>query len=320
MSQNFTVVNSDGKTPRKRNSVNPKIILIIASVAVVLLLLFFGMFSPFVTIPTGHTGVVTTFGKVENYTLDAGFHLKNPIQDVFLMNNQTQKATLEMQAFSSDIQQVDVKCSVNFSVDRATAQDLYKTVGPLYYDKVVDPRIQENVKAVFTRYNAEKLMQVRNQLSGQVKDLLEPEMKRYGIQIEAVTIEDVDFTDAFTEAVEAKQVAEQTKLKVETEQAQQVSTERSSAERQIIAANAQAQERAILAEADANVKRINADAAAYARKVEAETEAEANLKIAASVTEDLIKYRQIDAWDGKLPMFSGGNGATPLPVIDVPMP
>lgn len=318
MSQpNFQTINPSNRPPRGGRPNFGMARWIVIGVIVLVLVLFLIAFSPFVTIPTGHTGVVTTFGRVQNYTLDEGFHLKNPIQEVILMDNRAQKASLQLQAFSSDIQQVDVTCSINYTIDRDTAQELYKRVGRNYYATVMEPRILENVKAVFTRYNAEKLMQVRNELSKQIKELLEPEMKAYGIQITSVAIEDVDFTDAFTEAVEAKQVAEQTKLKVETEQAQQVSMEKSAAERQVIAANAQAQERAILAEADANVKRINADAAAYAKKVEAEAEAEANQKIAASVTEELIKYRQADRWNGQLPIISSGSDT--LPVLNVPV-
>lgn len=317
MSQNFTVVPPSGKGTRS-TPLAGKTLPIVIGVCVLLVIVLLTIFSPLVTIPTGHTGVLTTFGRVSDVTLEEGFHLKNPIQEVILMDTRTQKAQIQLGAFSSDIQQVDVICSVNFAIDRASAQNLYKRVGRNYFATVMEPRILENVKAVFTRYNAEKLMEVRHELSTQVLNLLAPEMAVYGINIVSISIENVDFTDAFTDAVESKQVAEQTKLKVETEQAQQVSMERSAAERQVISANAQAQERSILAEANASVQRINADAAAYARKVESEAEAEANQKIAASVTQELIDYRQIDRWDGKLPMFGSASANNPLPVINVP--
>lgn len=291
----------------------PRKYLIGAAVLAVLvaLIMFLTAYAPFVTIPTGHTGVVTTFGRVADYTLDEGFHLKSPLQKVVLIDNRTQRATVSTQAFSSDIQQVNLICSINYSVDRETSQRLYQQVGSDYYHTVMEPRIHENVKTVFTRYSAEKLMEARNVLSTQVKDLLAPEMKAYGIEIISVAIEDVDFTDAFTDAVEAKQVAEQTKLKVETEQAQQVSVQQSEAERRIIAANAEAQERAILANADAEVLRIQAEAARYA----GEKEAEKNAKIANSLTPELLEYFKITGWNGQLPQFYSGNGST-LPVLN----
>lgn len=262
------------------------------------------------SIPTGHTGVLTTFGKVEDYTLGEGIHLKSPLQQVIVMDNRSQKRSLSMQAFSSDIQQVDINCSIIYTVDREGCRTLYQSVGVAYYDTIMLPRLMEHVKAVFARFTAENLVEVRAKLSNQIRDDVATEMEKYGITVASVSIEDIDFTDAFTNAVEEKQVAQQVKLRVETEQAQQVSTEKAAAERQIIAANASAQEREILAEADAAVKKVNADAEAYATKVRAEAEAEANAKIAASITPELIDYRKAERWDGALPRVSGSNAMT----------
>ena len=284
---------------------------VIAGIVLVLLVAIVIFAAPFVSVPAGHTGIVVTFGKVADYTLDAGLHFKNPISNVVLMDNRTQKATLEMQAFSSDIQQVNLGCTINYTVDPSTAQNLYKTVGENYYSTVMAPRIHECTKAVFAMYSAETLMEVRNSLSGQVLELLAPEMKTYGITISSVSIEDVDFSDAFTDAVEAKQVAEQNKLRTETEQATQVSIANAEAERRVIAANAEAEERAILATADAEVAKIQADAAKYA----GQKEAEMNEKIASSLTPDLLKYFMYERWDGQLPMFMGNSGENML--IDI---
>lgn len=307
-------VNPQGMKARfRRQNMSGRVKWVLIGVLALVLIFLLMAFPPFVTVPTGHTGVVVTFGRVADYTLDEGFHMKNPLKQIVMMDNRTQKQTIVTQAFSSDIQQVDVVCSVNYAIDRETAAQLYKNVGRSYYNTVMEPRILENVKAVFTRYSAEKLMQVRDTLSTQIKELLEPEMKKYGIQVVSIAIENVDFTDAFTNAVEDKQVAEQTKLRVETEQAQQVSVEKATAERRIISANADAKERAILAEADASVQKVKADAEAYAQQVRAEAEAEANRKVAASLTQPLIQYQTINQWNGQLPYISGEGS---LPIID----
>lgn len=289
----------------KRTLITAGVVVAVLLVVVIGVCLFA---SPFVSVPAGHTGIVVTFGKVADYTLEPGLHLKNPISKVVLMDNRTQKASVDMQAFSSDIQQMDLSCTINYTVDSSTAQNLYKIVGENYYNTVMAPRIQECTKAVFALYSAETLMGVRSSLSTQVMDLLAPEMKAYGITISSVSIENVDFSDAFTDAVEAKQVAEQNKLRTETEQATQVSIANAEAERRIIAANAEAEERAILAQADAEVAKIQADAAKYA----GQKEAEMNEKIASSLTEDLLTYFKYERWDGKLPVFVGGNGESML--------
>ena len=297
---------------KKRNS---RAMLVIPGVVLAVIVLALIAFPPFVSVPTGHTGVVTTFGRVEDKVLEEGFHFKNPVQRVVMMDNRTQKVSIAMQAFSSDIQQVDIVCSVNYSVDRQNAQNLYKNVGVSYYETIMRPRIHECTKSVFTKYTAETLMDVRSSLSTQIRDLLAPEMKGYGILIASVTIENVDFTDAFTDAVEAKQVARQTKLKTETQQAELVSIAQSTAERDLIAARTDAEKRTILAEAEASVKRIEADADAYKVKVQSEAEAAANKLIASSLTDSLIRYTQANRWNGTLPQIVGNS--TTLPVLDL---
>ena len=290
--------------------------VLITAAVLVLVIIFLSAFPPVVTVPTGHTGVVTTFGRVEDYVLTEGFHIKNPFQKVIMMDNRAQRQTLKMSAFSSDIQQVDVTCTVNYAIDQVNAQNLYKNVGENYYFKKMEARIKECTKSVFTRYTAEKLMEVRNTLSNQIEELLAHEMLEIGIRIENISIEDVDFTDAFTDAVEAKQVALQKKLKTETEQAELVSVAESTAQRDIIAAKADAEKREILAQAEAEIKKIEADAAAYAVKVQAEAEAAANDLISKSLTDALIAYTEANRWNGELPQFVGND--TMLPVINLP--
>lgn len=273
-----------------------------------------GFFS-MTTVPAGHTGVVSTFGRVEDYVLDEGFHMKSPVQVVINMDNRTQEKTMLLQAFSSDIQQVDVECSINYSVDRATCQNLYKNIGKDYYSIVMEPRIMENLKGVFTKYSAETLVSVREELSVRVKDLLVEEMKPYGIHVINISIKNIDFTDAFTDAVEAKQVAEQTKLKAETEQKQLVMEKEAEAERKIITANAEAKEKEILANANAQAQKIQADADAYSQRVKADAEAEANKKISESLTDSLLQYEEIQQWDGKLPIVTSDSSI--LPIMDL---
>ena len=257
-------------------------------------------------VPTGYTGILTTFGRVESYTLDAGFHFKSPFQQVVLMDNREQKTVFKTQSFSSDIQQVDIDGSINYSINTATAMNLYRQVGTSYFNTLVMPRLLENTKAVFSKYTAENLVAARENLSKAIRDQLASEMERYGINIISVSIENIDFTDSFTDAVEQKQVAAQKKLQAEIEQEQKTMETQQQAERQ-----------RITAEAEAAVKKIDADAAAYATKVKAEAEAEANQKIAASLTESLIKWQQANAWDGKLPTYMAGEGSTSLPILDL---
>lgn len=213
-------------------------------------------------VPTGYTGILTTFGRVENRTVQAGLNIIAPWQKVVKMDNRTQKQLIETQAFSSDIQQVDVTVTLNYCIDKSTAQNLYSSVGRDYYDTILNPRALEGVKTVFAGYSAEELVTNRVELSGKISAIIAEDVSAYGIQITGVSIENLDFTDAFTDAVEAKQVATQNKLTAETDQAKLTLEAEAAAERQIISASA---------------------------------EAEANRIIAASITPELIQMKEAEA-------------------------
>ena len=239
-------------------------------------------------------------------TLEAGLHFKSPFQQIIAMDNREQKTSFTTEAFSSDIQQVDITGSINYAINKSTAMNLFKEVGTDYFNKLVYPRMLEITKGVFSKYSAENLVANREKLSQDIRDGLFEELKDYGINVISLSIENLDFTDAFTDAVEAKQVAAQRKLQAEIEQAQMTMETQQQAERQ-----------RINAEAAANVAKINADADAYATKVRSEAEAEANKKIAESLTENLIKFNEIKNWDGKLPTFMAGEGTSTIPVLQM---
>lgn len=235
----------------------------------VLLGLLFTFFGCITSVSTGNTGVVTTFGKVENHTLEAGFHLKAPWHKVVKMDNRVQKATVTMTCFSADIQEVDMVYTVNYQIDKQNAQEIYKTVGKDYYSTIVEPSVFEAVKVATAKYTAEQLVQTRSSLAVDIEALLVESMQRYNINVSSTAIEDMDFTDVFTNAVEAKQVAEQNKKQAEIEQAQALA--KAENDRKIAETNAKANAEVakIQAEADMEVAKINADSAEYQGKKEA---------------------------------------------------
>ena len=254
-------------------------------------------FSMIKTVPTGYTGILTTFGKVEPNTVSAGVHVIAPWQKIVKLDNRTQKVSVETDTFSKDIQQVKVSLAVNFCIDQATAQELYKTVGVNYYESVVLPRILENVKAVVAEYSAENLVAKRGELSDEILTRLTDDAAAYVINIISISVEYIDFTDEFTDAVERKQVATQNKLAAETDQAQKTMEEKAAADRAVISAKAKAEQDVIAANAELEVTKIQAEAALYA----GEKEAEMNKRIAESLTPNLVKYYYIKQWEGVLP-------------------
>ena len=262
---------------------------IVATVLVVVIALIFAI-SCFSFVPTGHTGVVTLFGKVEDYTLDSGVHFKNPFARVIKMDNRIQKESVELSCFSSDIQEVEVVFTLNYQISKEYAMNIYKTIGKNYFDTAVSPIITESVKTVAARYTAEDLINKRNELAMAIETDMKEKLLIFNIELVSTSIEDMDFTDAFTNAVEEKQVAAQNKLKAETEAAQKV----------------------VEAEAEAQIRRVTAEAEAYEILQRAEAEAQANQKLAESITDRLIEYRYYEVWDGKLPQMVMGESTTPM--------
>ena len=245
--------------PRKSVAVIPLVVaLLLASVKI---------------IPVGHTAIVTTFGKMEDKILYSGINFIAPYQSATVVDNRTQKQQITTQAFSSDIQQVDALVTVNFRVAPESEQTLLVTVGKDFVETILIPRTMEALKSVFSGYPAEALIENRSVLSDQIADLLNKNVKDSGITIEGIAIENLDFSDAFTDAVEAKQVATQKKLEAETKQAQLTLEEEAAAERKLITTQA---------EADAKI-------------IAAEAEAKANNTLSQSITPELIQLKEAEA-------------------------
>ena len=244
------------------------------------------------TVPTGMTGIVTVFGEVKPVTYEAGLHFTAPWVTVVNMDNRVQKKQIEMSVFSSDIQEVDVMYSVNYQINKSNAQEIYRTIGTGYYDIVIVPKVQETVKAVVAKYNAESLVSSRAEVSGKIQEELTVILAGYNIELVAASMENMDFTDAFTNAVEAKQVAEQNKIKAQTEQEQAIIEAQAAAEKIRIDAQAQADAQLIAAQNDVEVQKLAADAAEYA----GQKQAAVNERIAQSLTPELNQYYLIEAW------------------------
>lgn len=323
-------------TPLKKVS----IFSFIGGIFLCVLFTFFGCIS---SVTTGNTGVVTTFGRVEDYTFEAGFHLKAPWNEVVEMDNRVQKSTIAMACFSSDIQEVTMSYTINYQIDKANAQEIYRTIGKDYYTTIVEPNVFEAVKVATAKYTAEKLVQTRSSLAADIEAILSESLGKYNIKVASTAIEDMDFTDAFTTAVEAKQVAEQKKKQAEIEQAQALAQAENDKKIAETNAKANAEVAKIQAEADMEVAKIGADSAEYQGKKEAsialqrlasingwtvvcDEETGLNKLYKADGTEvtseelkvgaeNLIQYYYIQAWDGKLPETMLGDDSNTL--IDI---
>lgn len=263
------------------------------------------LFASFSTVPVGSTGVVVTLGQTQSMTLGEGFHIKAPyITHIVSMDNRIQKQEVSAAATSKDLQAVSTTIDVNFHLSPGNSNSMYQTIGQNYSEILLAPAIQESVKNVMAQYSAEQLITQRSTVSVSIREELENRMTEYGVIIDEFNITNFQFSAEFDAAIEAKQVAEQNKLKAQTEK-----------EQRIIEAEAAAREKEVAADAEANATLAKANAEAEAIRVKAEAEAEANQKLNQSLTSGILDYQAIQRWNGEYPTVMGGENT--LTMIDV---
>lgn len=190
---------------------------------IITLVLFVLVLMSFTTIGATEVGVVTTFGKV-NGTLSSGPHFINPFSDVIRFDTQTQKETTDAKAASQDMQEVSTSVALNYSIDKASVINLYLAVQDNIVTKVIDPSLQESIKAATAKYTAEQLItkraMVTEEILANVKIGVAERLPNGGITVGAIAITDFDFSPSFNTAIEKKVTAEQDALAAKNKLAQ----------------------------------------------------------------------------------------------------
>ncbi len=270
-------------------------------IVVVIIIVVLGLLlaNSFARVPVGSTGILLTFGKVEDgVTLSEGLHMHIPfIQEIVSLDNRVQKLELNTEAFSKDIQTVSAKLAVNYRLRPESSFSVYKSYGTAFEQNIIVPATHEALKSVSAQYTAEELISKRAESSDKMRDELDAKLTGMGITVTDFNIIDFDFSDDFINAVEAKQVAEQVRKKAATEN----ETAIAQAEREKQVAIKQA-------EAAAEKVRIEAEAKANAVKLAAEAEAFRLESINKNLTDQTIQNTLAERWDGKLPTVMGGSG------------
>ena len=206
---------------KERLELEDKISKIVKWVLLAILLIFIiiTFFNSFKTIPTGFVGVKTRFGQVQDTMLNEGLNLKVPfIEKIVLMDCRTQKTEYTMEASSKDLQKIsNFKIAINYNITNDTANKLYRSVGVDYKSIIVEPAIQEAMKATVANYTAEELITKRNEVSEFALDKLSPKLQENGITLTSLNILDLSFSEEFDTAVEQKQIVEQETQKAQYE-------------------------------------------------------------------------------------------------------
>lgn len=237
-----------------------------------------------IVIPPGHRGVV--FNRVSGVRMmpqGEGFNFLIPfVEQSIILDVRVQKDTYDATAASKDLQIVHTKVAMNYHPSADMSPKLLQEVGPEYAERLLQPAVQEAVKATTARFTAEELITKREDVKALIKELVEKQVAPHNIKVDELYITDFDFSRQFAESIEAKQIAEQTALK---------------AKRDLDRIKIEAEQKIASARAEAESLKMQREA----------------------ISPMLIQLRQvetqklaIDKWDGKMPGVILGGQSTPL--------
>lgn len=253
----------------------------------------------FHTINTGEVAVVKHLGKI-THVREAGtcfdFWMINSYQKY---DTKVQNVEVITMAYSSDAQTMDIAMTLQYQIMADKVIDIATQYGSL---RVLENRIQsiavEKTKSVLSSYKAMDIIANRATISPAVEQAIKDAIgEEYFVNVTAVVLTNIDFSDAFELAVEEKMIAEQAKLKADYENQTKVAQAEAEAEAKLKAAQAEIE---------------IAKAQAEAKKIAAEAEAAANKTIANSITPEILEKNFYEKWNGELPKVVG-NGDYILP-------
>jgi regulator of protease activity HflC (stomatin/prohibitin superfamily) len=167
------------------------------------------------SIPTGHVGVLTLFGRVTGDVLPEGIHLINPLKSVEKMKVQTQSVKESASVPSKEGLTLSLDTSLLFRLDRDKAADVLKKVGVDYAEKIIEPELRSAIRGATASHSSNDLYtNGRELIQQQIKDDLTAKLAPRGVIVEDVLLRDVQLPALLKASIEAKQQAEQDALRM----------------------------------------------------------------------------------------------------------
>lgn len=291
-----------------KKSVIGAIISAILGVAIAL----FGM--SFVIIPSGYTGVKTTFGQIAEETLPNGFNWKTPfIESIEIVNNKQQDAGFALRdskIWGETSEKVPVymaDVTVTYQIDNEKSAWIYANVSDYKSQLISDAMVASALKDAAVQFTAEQVTVRSNIEPAAQKELQESLDNKYGqnvVHILKVVINNMDFEDSYNEAINQKNLA-----------AKQAEAQAIQNQIEIDKATKDAETQRIAAEAQATAETAKAQGEADAIRIKAEAEAEANRKLSESLTDNVLRNKMYDKWNGELPKVSNDSA----PLVSIPL-
>lgn len=276
----------------------------LASVGGIGLLGLITLFGSVYTVEEGHIGIVKRFNEAKSQ-VNPGLHFKFPfIDSVESIEVRTRKNEEKMSSSTKEQMPVTVHVSVNWTVDKASALDLFKQYGGLnqFEQRILDPRFRSATKDVIPRFEAEQLIQDRATSIQLIENNLIEEMKSFPVVVDNIQIENIVLPPKYIQSIETKQ----TEKNLAAAEKHKLERQRLEALREVNTADAKAQGIVKVAEAEANAIRLKGEAEAAA--IAAKAKALKNNPLIVTLTE-------AQNWNGQLPQTVLGQSG--MPILDL---
>ena len=233
------------------------------------------MSSSFAIIPTGYTGVRTTFGQISSKTVQNGFNWKVPfVQEVSKVNNKQQDITFEDKVWSETTERTSIfykNITVTYQINPEKSAWIYANVSDYKDNLVSSSLVASAIKSsskTLSDTNATNRSKIEPLVMQNVQSSLDEKYGKDIVVVNKVVISDADFEDSYNKAIAEKQQA-------------QLDSEKQSIVNQ------------------KNVDKAKADA--EAKLTAADAESKANKKLERSLTDRVLKNAYIDKWNGQMP-------------------
>lgn len=293
----FICVNRNRKSYGKELIFQKKIIVLCVIVGLILFILGCSVS----IVPTGYTGVRTTFNQISETPAVPGFNWKIPfVQNIQLVNNKQQDTNTSSEIWGETLEKTPVYAKdviVTYQINSDKSAWIFANVSRSDKNLIEESLIASAVKSSMVTLKAAEVTN-RSKIEPLVKENLNNSLtEKYGegtINVLKVVVNDMDFEDSYNEAIAAKSIAQQTQEKQKIENDTAIA--KAEADKKVAITNA---------EAAAEQKTIEANAEAEATRIKADAEAEANTKVAKTITKDLIDKIKAEKWNGTLPTVVG---------------
>lgn len=245
------------------------------------------------TVDTGHRGIKVRFGEVMGEPLPEGIYFVNPFTThVTEMDTRVIKWSAETQAYTRDVQQAKLNFVLNFRLDPTKAGVVFQSVGQDWSAKLVGQVVHEEIKREVGHHEAVDLISKRNDAARAIETNITKVLADRNVIVTGFQLTNIDYTNEFEHAVEAKVIAQQKAIEEQNRTVQI----REQASQKVETAKGDADSTLLKAKAEAESIRIRAQAL------------EANPR--------LVEFEAVKQWDGKLPEYMLGGGAVPF--INIP--